>query len=994
MVDTADSINTKASILVSRNKPLALVVGAAGFIGSHVVDALLEKNIQVIGIDDFSSGEKINLVNAVRNKDFHLINESINNSSVLQGASIKNLPRIDYAFFLADSGNPERLYLAGLLNFLNILKDLKEKFDIPHKPKIVFSSSIDLYDSKLSHRKMFLKTGEARLAKFVAQHKLNARIIRFSSIFGPRMNFSGDDPVVRLIQASLLGVLQSEQTALDFSSRSLYVKDAVSLIIKATLSGATSQKIYDGALVQPVKVSEVKQILLDPLWHEERKFQPAELPPWPTPNLIKTCAELSWKPQTGIVEALKETICYFKDNNVDVPVLSSNDNKEIEGKWSFKNYKEDPSTDAQDYRESEVSKGNEKKFELREEGSPTKRTESAGGFKSKMGFSVVLLILFFGLIYPIAAIGVGAFNIRNNLKASRSYLEEGNFDRASEQINLAKGTLNQSQQALNYLDVFKRLGLFSTQVDKAEQLVQLVKEGIEGVDHSTLGSKALFQTTKVISGEDRSDPKPLYQTAQTELTSASQILNKVSARLKDEELLKIFPPIIKDRNTDLLLKLSLYQNLVEKARAAAFLMPALTAVDGKKSYLILLQNNLELRPTGGFIGSYGKLDFENGRLSNILVDDIYNLDGGLKDVIEPPQELKSDLGVTRWYLRDSNYDPDFPTSARQAEFFYKRESGQQVNGVIAMDLAASGKLLSAVGGLDLPEYGEHVDGNNLFERAISHAEVGFFPGSQAKKNYLVSLQSQLFNKVFYLSKQNWPAIITAIGESLEQKHLMAYLSDPYMFSYVTSSNWAGVLPRGGQSKEGEVMDFLAVNESNMGANKSNFYLERKFKLETSLTKEGIVMHKLHINYANNSPSEVFPAGIYKNRLRVFLPLGTKITKALFGETDITGKLAGFSDYGRSAYSIYLQIAPKETKQLILEYSLSNPITFTGDSSVYKLDVLKQSGTDKDPFEWQLSVPINFKAQLSEGSTDKYGQEVSISTDLQKDRSFLVNLKKR
>lgn len=991
-MDTAYSINAKNSILVSRNKPLALVVGVAGFIGSHIADALLSKNIQVIGIDDFSSGEKINLVNAVRNKDFHIINDSINNSTIAQSLSLKNLPRLDYAFFAANSENTDRLYSSGLLNFLHIIKDLKKELDIAHKPRIVFTSSIDLYNSKVSSRRKNLKEGEVRLAKFVKHYKLNARIIRLAHLFGPRMNFRDDNPVTRLIQASITGTLQSEQISDDYSSRNLFIDDAISLIIKATLSGATSQKIYDGAMIAPVKISEIKQILLDPLWHEDRDFKPSELPPWPTPNLKKTCEELSWEPRIGIVEALRKTVAYFKDNNVEVPKLDYENKKELEGRWSFKNYKEvDPSTGAQDYRRPEVK---EKRFELRESDPSTKRSGS-GGFRSRLGFSLVLLILFFGLVYPIAALGVGAFNIRNNLRASRAYLEEGNFERAGEQINLAKATLYQTRQTLNYLDVLKRIGILKTQVDKADRLVNLVSEGIDGVDHATRGSKALFQTTKIISGEDASDPKPLYQTAQTELTSASQIISKVLARLSDEDLLSIFPDFIRERNNDLLVKLSLYQNLVEKARAASFLMPEVTAVGGKKSFLLLLQNNLELRPTGGFIGSYGKLDFENGRLSNILVDDIYNLDGGLKDVIDPPQELRTDLGSTRWYLRDSNYDPDFPTSARQSEFFYRKESGQQVNGVIAMDLTASGKLLSAVGGLDLPEYGEHVDGNNLFERAVSHAEVGFFPGSQAKKNYLVSLQGQLFNKVFYLSKQNWPAIITAIGESLEQKHLMAYLSDPYMFSYITSSNWAGVMPRGGQNKTGEVADFLAVNESNMGANKSNYYLTRKYNLETSLTKEGIVMHKLHINYTNNSPSEVFPAGIYKNRLRVYLPLGTKITKALFGETDITSRLVGFSDYGRSAYSVYLQIVPKETKQLILEYSLSNPVTFSGDSSfVYRLDILKQPGTGKDPFEWQFSVPINFKAQPANSLSDKFGQEVTISTDLQKDRSFLVNLKKR
>src|SRR5690606_36797856 len=105
-------------------------------------------------------------------------------------------------------------------------------------------------------------------------------------------------------------------------------------------------------------------------------------------------------------------------------------------------------------------------------------------------------------------------------------------------------------------------------------------------------------------------------------------------------------------------------------------------------------------------------------------------------------------------------------------------------------------------------YGESVNGANLFERVVSHAEVGFFPGSQAKKNYLTSLQNQMFNKIFYLSKQNWPAIIQAIARSLEQKHMLVYLEDPALFSSLASSNWSGVFPRQGERKEGETSDFL------------------------------------------------------------------------------------------------------------------------------------------------------------------------------------------
>ncbi len=1000
MGDSANSINAKARILVSRNSPIALVVGVAGFLGSNLADKLLEKNIQVIGVDDLEMSSKKNLEDAVRNKNFHLVNESIINPNFADSEIFLNLPRLDYAFFVSERGDSDKFFSEGLSNFLKFVKDLRDDLEekgLPDdkdskfgesktsgKPKLAFISSIKLYDSKLEHKERLLKRGEVHFAKYVKYYKLNGRIIRLATLYGPRMDFEEDDPVIRLIQASLTNELNEQQSSLDFSTRDLFVDDATHLIMKSVLSGATSNKIYDGALIEPIKVSEIKQILLDPVWHEEKKFKPSELPPWYTPNLQKTARELNWRPVSSIITSLKKTLAYFKENEVDVPKIEKNSYKDVKG-WSFKNYEDSGQVDAKDDGRS----GSVKEQEYEEP-----KIKKGRSFGSKLGFLVVFLIIFFGLIYPVGSLVFGAFTIKNQLKQSKIDLENGEFDKAQIQIKGAQSTLAGTKELISSMSILKRIGFLGDQITSAEQLVDMLSEGINGVDHATVGSKALFQTTRIISGEEGGDPKQFYNSAQTELTIASQKIDKVKAGLSEISLSANFPEFIKSRIGDLELRLNVYADLVEKARVAAYLMPEVTAVNGKKSYLVLLENNLELRPTGGFIGSYGKFDFENGRLKGIKVDDIYNLDGGLKDVIEPPSELKTDLGISKWYLRDSNFDPDFPTSARQAEFFFKKESGEAVNGVIALDLAASGKLLNAVGGLDLPEYGEHVDGVNLFERSITHAEVGFFPGSQAKKSYLVSLQTQLFNKVFYLSNQNWPAIIQAMAESLEQKHMLIYLEDPAIFSYLASANWSGVFPRAPEVKPGETSDFLSVVEANLGANKSNYFLTRRYKLDTSFGKEGQVNHKLKIDYKNTSPSEVFPAGKYKNRMRIYLPLGAKINKALWGETDITPQLVTFSDYGRTGYSVLLELMPKEQKSLLVDYNLQTPLNFKDNSVSYRLDILKQPGTGADPLDFTLTYPINFSLESNPEKSVASEQEVSIGTDFLTDRSFLFKIKKK
>ncbi len=959
MPETAVSSNEKSSILVSRNHPLVFLVGAAGFLGSHIADELLKHNIQVIGVDDFSFGKKLNLENAIKDKDFHLITQSINHSLDIK------LPRLDYAVFVAESDDYKLLLSDGIKNFLEFIKR-HQNLDLP-KTKVVLVSSINLYHQDLEGKNLKLKKAESYFANFVKENNLNARVVRLGAIFGPRMHFREQDSVIRLLQATLLEELQQESISLDFSSRALFVTDAVRLILKTLFSGSTAQKIYDGVLEQPIKVSEIKQILLDPLWHEARGFKPTELPPWPTPNLKRTIRELSWKPHSNIVQALKETIVYFKEKDIEVPKPQIKRSEEKNLNWASNNLEK--------FKE-----------EKKEERPPNKE-----GFKfykqgigKKIAIFIGLAIVLYGLILPIVSLTLGAFSIRQHLSYSKQAVERGDFEKAVEETKKAKSSIDMMQEVLSSLEIVQRLGILNSEISELNKLLMITEEGIDGIEHANEGMKSLIYVSKIISGEKNEDPRPYYNSAQTELAAAAEKIAKVKVNLSDDSLLVRSPAVIRFRIEDLSKKLDEYFEIIEKAKTASYLLPHISAIDGQKSYLVLLQNNLELRPAGGFIGSFAQIDFEKGRIKNIKVDDIYNLDGALKDVIAPPIEIRQDLGQERWFLRDSNFEPDFPSSARQAEFFYTKEAGVKVHGVFSLDLTASAKLVKALGGLDLQDYNVKITEENLFEEAVTHAEVGFFPGSQAKKNFLTSLQTQLFNQLFFISNQNWPEIVSALGESLEEKHLQLYLADPEILSYIASQNWAGILPRQADEKQGETNDFLAVVESNMGANKVNYFLERRLRLETKIDKDGEVTHHLAINYKNNSPSDTFPAGSYKNRFRIYLPAGASLNKASYGEADITSEARAFSDYGRSGYSLLLELAPKEQKILLVDYKLQKPLNFKESKNEYRLDVIKQAGTFKDKFDWQLNFPIDIK--VNEGSS----QELNFSTDLSKDRSFLVN----
>ncbi len=933
-------------------------MGAASFFGSHLVDKLLAKGIQVVGTDDLTFGKKDNLAKASENKNFHLIIEKDDNLNL-------ELDRLDYIF--VTSSKEIRLH-----KILELFKKCS--------CRLLLISSIDLYEEDLRQDLKWLRKAETEIARVAKDHNLNARILRLGPIFGPRMNFTKSDPVARLIHSSLSNNLQKE-VSLDFSSRAIYIDDAVELAIKCIFAGATAQKIFDGVLPTPIKLSEIKQILLDPIWHENRGFHPQELPPWPTPNLTKTIKFLHWHPQTNLVEDLRQTLSYFKDNEVKIG--------ELEEEATAKEELEETEWKIKKIGELEgFKKGKEEVNEHQRKKEP--RQFKFQSIYSKAIVLAAIIFIIYGLIWPAIELGWGVLTFRYQLLEAIKSLEKGEFDKSLFSVQQAEGGVSQAKTIFSSLDPIRKTNVLSAEFELGDNLANLASLSVSCAQNTILGVQQLYLAVRSVTGELTDDSTNYFDLAKVHLASADQDLSKAFAILGNEDFNLKLPGILKTRVNSLQERLKLYSSLVKKARALSILLPEAIG-QGNKNYLVLLQNNNELRPGGGFIGSFAKVNFEGGKLKKLEANDIYTIDGQLNLHVEPPKEIKQYLDQKDYFLRDSNWEPDFPTAARQAEWFYTKETGERVEGVVALDISAAADFLSVLGPMELADYNEKISADNLFEKAITHAEVGFFPGSQAKKSFLTSLTQSLFNQLFFLPNQNWPGVVSSLAKSLQQKHVSVYLNDPALFAYLLSQNWASVMPRPA-SETAQTVDFLAPVEANLGANKANYYLDRSYNLETVIGKDGEINQRLKVSYTNRSPSDTFPAGKYKNAMRVYLPMGTKLQRALWGEKDITKEVTSFADYGRLGLSLLLELPPKQQKILVLDYQLPANLKFVGGKATYRLDVVKQAGTLKDPFTWRITYPLNLK--LVSNNIGKIGpQEQIIQTDLSEDRSFELEFQK-
>ena len=895
MPETSKNIIEKDSNLISRNVPVALVVGAAGFLGSQLSEKILLKNIQVLGIDDFSTGKKENLNENVKNKNFHFINSDAGKIEV-------NTPRLDYIFIVSE----------GNWNLSRILYIAKE-----FKSKILFISTIELYDRNLPKEYIWFKEAESQIAKFATEEKLNARIVRLGPVFGPRMHFRVSDPMIRLIHASLQGEIQKESVALEFTTRALFVDDAVNLILKSILSGSTAQKIFDG-VNSPVKIAEVKQILMDPLWHETRGFKPSELPPWPTPNLESTKKHLSWKPESDLVSGLRKTLHYFKEADIQIPVME-----------------QEKMAETQDHIENPLQKiDNEFKNKVKEWKNEIdieiKKPKSGGFSKQKITALILWLIIIYGIFYPLGEVlWHGAF-FRLNISRSNDNLEKGKLGDSVTNVSNAKEDIRFISNLLTPFELSFKLGILNDTFEGFKKSMEIYERVLTSWEDGLAGSKELYSSYQKIG--EGGDFKPSLEKAKVNLDASSNNLSKILLEYKNSENL---PFIDIDR----------YLDLVNKNKLSARFLPGIVAEE-EKSYIFLIVDDKDLIGSNGNVLVASRVDFKEGKFKGIKTIDANKLDKNLGISVEPVEFLKKDYNLKDAGIKFATYDADFPTSARAISWFYTKAEGMPIDGVLTIDLTALKELIEILEqNKPIPEDSEK----------------------------LSKFTDDLLKKLFFLPDLNWLEITDWFSRNFESKHLQIYFADSKLFSFLTAEGFSGSIPRPASDN----FDLLSVIESSISLNDSNLYLDKSYNLVTNIDKGGGVSHILKIGYINTNSSEIF-----KERIRIYLPSGTKLNKALWGEKDLLKDTTSFVEYGRIGYSFIFEVLSKEQKTLILEYTTPLKLNFSNDISKYRLNLIKQAGSKNDPLEWKLVYPGNLKI---DGMSN-------IKTDFSRDRSFELEFK--
>lgn len=449
------------------------------------------------------------------------------------------------------------------------------------------------------------------------------------------------------------------------------------------------------------------------------------------------------------------------------------------------------------------------------------------------------------------------------------------------------------------------------------------------------------------------------------------------------------------------------------------LLKELLGGNGPRTYLFLLQNNHELRATGGFIGSYALVDVNDGIIRRFFVDGIFNPDGQLKENIVPPKPIqKISAG---WSLHDSNWFPDFPTSAEKAIFFYEKTGGPTVDGVITLTPTVMQKLLSVIGPIALPQYGLVVDAENFIPVIQEQVEVKYDKELNEPKKVLHDLTQVLFERVFSLQER---AMSHRIGEALidglNEKHMLIYMRHSETQRLIDEIGWSGRVLETGK-------DYLSVIHSNINGYKTDGVIDEVISHEASIEEDGSIIDTVKITRTHkggDTPYEWWNK-VNADYLRVYVPKGSELISSQgttweFPEAPLDYERLGFrqdadvvreetmmavdkrfgvrisEDVGKTVFGAWVYVSPKES--VTVEYRYRLPFRFDmkafkeDNGASYSVLYQKQSGSIGSTLSSSIVPPEGAEIiWQTEPNLVPYGRELRHESKLVTDVFFGVLL---
>ena len=395
---------------------------------------------------------------------------------------------------------------------------------------------------------------------------------------------------------------------------------------------------------------------------------------------------------------------------------------------------------------------------------------------------------------------------------------------------------------------------------------------------------------------------------------------------------------------------------VTKGKPLLETAPYLLGIDAKRTYLVLFQNDKELRPTGGFMTAYSIMNVDKGRFEPVASSDIYNLDAKYKSSLPAPEPIVKYLQgpyklSKNLRLRDMNWSPDFAESMKMFTAQAAKVGVTNIDGVISVDTQVLVYLLAAIGKIGVPGFGNFsaendprcncpnviyeledfadIEGPVVWDPAGTGKIIYAPPNYDNRKKIIGPLMNSVLANAMGQPKDRLPKLFEAGFKSLIEKHVLFYLFDNKAQNAVDSFGIAGTI----KTAAG---DYLHINDANLGGRKSNLYVTQEVEQEVTRLKDGYIEKTVVITYKNSEKQDGWLNSVLPDWIRIYVPKGSQLIEF----DGVEDKADPYEEFGKTVFAGFFKLRPEGIAKVTLKYRL--PFKYGQGVSLF---IQKQPGTD-------------------------------------------------
>ncbi len=627
-----------------------------------------------------------------------------------------------------------------------------------------------------------------------------------------------------------------------------------------------------------------------------------------------------------------------------------------------------------------------------------KSKKKFGFFKSKNSLTVFVVVLIL-IVFSAFAVVLPAQKAIKSAKATQAQarlmadaLKTQNIELASSELTKTKESLAATQKDLDSMGYLGLIPIVNFYYGDAQHIVKAGSEGLLAAE-VFINSVKPYADLLGLKGQGSF----VGGTAEKRIETAVKTMDKVTPHIDDiadhlkiikEELDEVDPKHypkflglgkIQDQLVSIKTIVNEGVTFIDEAKPLIKVLPKLLGEPDEKKYLVLFQNDKEIRPTGGFITAYAIFRIDKGIIHVDRSENIYNLDNTIPNKPKAPAPIRKYFPTVPLYnLRDSNLSPDFMESMKEFSSLYDKAKGKvDVDGIIALDthvLVSTIKILDdnvqAAGKTFTTKIDPRCDCPQVIyelEKDIStplslDLRVSDLAKIQAGRKAIIGdLLYAIMEKAMKSSpKVYWGPLFQDLFKQIEQKHVMFAFDDKGAQQGIHAINADGkILPFEG--------DYLHINEANFSGSKANLYISKQVTQDYKV-KGDKIEKTVTINFKNShkaSDCNLERGGlclnsVYKTWLRIYVPKGSKMTDSRGSEVKITS----YEDLDKTVFDGYITVRPLGTATFTITYGLPKDIKADED---LPLLIQKQPGLSEEEFDIEVNGKNVQKIKLN---TDK------------------------